>query len=301
MNTTTFNVHPTTLQRQMLVVSMAAALSLIAAEHVHAATPEPAVAAVVQAPATDSAQKPARQCLTDLNAFQVQMQKDGYWRGGSGYGYGYPMYGYAYDESGPLMANTGARVSTTYWRARPGYEIRTLLSSAQILAQRGQQQPCEALLAATRDIYRRYVGEIHIGNGPRDITEDWRRVQLAAAQPVASSNVSYRSDQLIGTEVLNLKGDTLGSVDDLVLSPQTGKIAYLVIGRGGLFGIDEKYVPVPWAEFKATPDANLLVLDTTKADMVAAPHVKADRFSPSNDFAKQSQQIDAYWSAHPAK
>ncbi len=295
MNISKLSIHSATLQRHALVVSVTVALSLIAAEHVQAATPEAAKTAVAPS------KKPARQCLTDLSAFQVQMQKDGYWRGGSSYGYGYPMYGYAYGEARPLTTSTVAPGGASYWRARPGYEIRTLLASAQILAQRGQQQPCEALLAAIRDIYGRYAGEMRSGNGPRDNAEAWRRDQLATAQPVASSNVSYRSDQLIGTEVLNPKGDTLGSVADLVLSPQTGKIAYLVIGRGGLFGINEKYVPVPWADFKATADANLLVLNTTKADIGSAPHVKEDQFSASGDFAKQSQAVDAYWSAHPAK
>lgn len=301
MNTTKINVHPTTLQRRALVVSMAAALSLAAVENVRAATPDPTKAAVITEPAMDHANKPSRQCLTDLSAFQVQMQKDGYWRGGSGYGYGYPMHGYAYDQAIPLTAITGAAVGASYWRARPGYEIRTLLASAQILAQRGEQQPCEALLSATRDIYGRYASEMRSGNWPKANAEGWRHDQLAAALPVTSGNVSYRSDQLIGTEVVTPKGDTLGSVDDLVLSPKTGKIAYLVIGRGGLFGINEKYVPVPWSDFKATADAKLLVLDTTKSDLAAAPQVKEDRFAASDDFGKQSERVNAYWSAHKAK
>lgn len=285
INITKQGGHPATLQRHVLVVSMAAALSLIAVEQVRAATPDPAKVAAA------SPGKPARQCLNDLSTFQVRLQKEGYWRGSSSYGYGYPMYGYAYEEAGPPPNNTGAAGGASFWRARPGYEIRTLLASAQILAQRGQQQPCEALLSATRDIYNRYAGEMRSSNGPRNNAEAWRRDQLASARPVASSKVSYRSDQLIGTEVLSPKGDTLGSVEDMVLSPHIGKLAYLVIGRGGLFGIDEKYVPVPWPDFKATADAKLLVLDATKAD----------RFSAGDNFAKQIQQVDAYWAAHPAK
>ncbi len=291
--------QPNTRQRQILAVSMAAALSLTAAGPLHAATPEPAKVPAATAPAT----KPAKQCLTDLAAFQGVMEKSGYWPGGSGYGYGYPMYGYGYEGgmAGPAMTSAGAPGARAYWSARPGYEIRTLLAAAQILAQRGQQTPCEALLGETREIYGRYAAALGSGRVPREDSSGWRQAQLAAAKPVGSQDVSYRSDQLIGTEVLNPKGDTLGSVDDLVLSPKTGKIAYLVIGRGGLFGIDEKYVPVPWADFKATAGAKMLVLDTTKVDMAAAPHVKEDRFSAANEFDKQSQQVDAFWSTHLAK
>lgn len=212
-----------------------AALSLIAA----AATPEPVKPAKAFVATAPDAQ-PAKQCLTDLSALQSQMRKDGYWRGTSAYDYGYPMYGYEYDR-GMGSSDVGSDYASgdaAYWHARPGYEVHTLLAAAQILAQRGRQASCEAMLGETREIYSRYVGEMRSGHSPRNDASN-RQAQLATAQPVAGQNISYRSDQLIGTEVLNLKGDEIGSVDDLVLSPQTGKIAYLVIARGGLFGFDQ--------------------------------------------------------------
>lgn len=175
-----------------------------------------------------------------------------------------------------------------YWLGASGYGYR-------------YQVACEVLLAEARQIYGHYAAEIRSGHAVMDNIRSFRQAQLATAQPVAGQNVSYRADQLIGTEVLNPKGDELGSVDDLVLSPQSGKIAHLVIARGGLFGIDEKFVPVPWTHFKATAGTRMPVLDTTKVDMAAAPRVERHLFDAANDFGKESQRVDAYWSAHPAK
>ena len=40
-------------------------------------------------------------------------------------------------------------------------------------------------------------------------------------------------------------GVALGSVDDLVLNPEKGKLGYPVIARGGFFGFDETRIPDP--------------------------------------------------------
>jgi sporulation protein YlmC with PRC-barrel domain len=136
---------------------------------------------------------------------------------------------------------------------------------------------------------------------PRIDVSSWRRQQIASAVAVTGADVAaFRSDQLLGAGVVNPQGEDLGSVDDIVVSPQSGKIAYLVISRGGIFGIDKKYVPVPWDDFKAAAGNKLFVLAAAKATMDAAPQVKDDQGFQKAEFAAESLKVNAYWTAHLA-
>jgi sporulation protein YlmC with PRC-barrel domain len=287
------------MKRSILVGSVAACFCLGLSTPLLAA--EPPVAGAATQPTSSmenvAALKPAEKCLSDLRAFDSQMEKDGYWLGGSGDGFGYPMEGYGV-YGPPLMDGRTEATGIGYRNARPGYELRTLVASADILAQQGQQQPCEDVLATTRDIYKVYVADMRSGKMPMADVQGWRQLQIAAAQPVTSTNTSFRSDELVGTEVRSPQNEALGSVEDLVMSPQTGKVAYLVIAEGGIFGIDEKYVPVPWEAFKISPNVKLLVLGTTKSVLEAAPRVSKDQFATAGHFDQVSQKVDAYWKTH---
>ena len=245
-----------------------------------------------------SAIRPAKKCLNDLRVFDTQMEKDGYWLAGSGYGFGYPINGYGSGDRHPIVDGRPEGATAHYLNARPGYEVRILMTSANILARHGEQQPCENVLATTRNIYKLYVTDLHNGGVRMVDVPGWQRGQIAAAQPVTSKNTSYPSHELLGTDVRDPQNQPLGSADDLVMNPKTGKIAYLMIARGGIFGIDEKYVPVPWDDFKITPNSTLLVLDTTKAHVEGAPQVSKDQFNTPGQFDKESQKVDAYWKAH---
>ncbi len=290
------------MKHSPLMSSVAACFCLTIATPLLAA--QPSAADTANAPSggkSVASPKPAEKCLSDIRAFSSQMQKDGYWLGGSGYGYGYPIgglgYGYAYPMMGMGMGQPAAAIGS-YTNARPGYEVRTLIASANILAQNGQQQECEDVLATTRTLYKVYVADMHDKKVSAGDGNSWQQQQIAGAQPVINEKIGFRSDQLLEADVRTPGNDALGSVHDLIMDPQTGKIAYLVIARGGIFGFEAKYVPVPWADFKITGNMSLLVLDTNKAAMDAAPEVTDDQFTAPSHFEDESQKIDAYWKAH---
>jgi sporulation protein YlmC with PRC-barrel domain len=62
--------------------------------------------------------------------------------------------------------------------------------------------------------------------------------------------IACRASDLIGMSVQNKDGEALGSVKDLVFDPETGTISYAALARGGLLGIGEKLVAVPWEAFE---------------------------------------------------
>jgi hypothetical protein len=242
--------------------------------------------------------KPAEACLAAVRAFTADMSKQGYWLGGSAYGYGYGMGGYGYDYG---MMTAGRPIGATtngYATARPSYEIRTLIASANILAQTGNKQACESTLHSAHALYSSYAADLHSRGFSWADQPDWRQRQIAAAQSVTSKDVSVRSDQLLDSDVVNPGNDSLGSVHDLVSNPHTGKIAYVILSRGGLFGIDASYTPVPWSDFKAAPSGSLLVLDTTKTVLAAAPQARDAQFTKAGQFEAESQKVEAYWTAH---
>lgn len=288
--------------RPSIVLSTAAVLSCLGLDASLRAAEVPATAPAspgVNSGSQQSAGMPAGKCSAAVRAFTAEMSKQGYWLGGADYGYGYPMGGYGYGYGYGMMTGGRATGATSdYMTARPGYEVRTLIASANILAQTGQEQTCENVLASARTVYTRYAAELHERGVPWADQPGWRQRQIATAQPVTGKDVSFRSDQLLDADVVNPGDDTLGSVHDLVTSPQTGKIAYVIMSRGGLFGIDASYTPVPWGAFKATPNGSLLVLDTTKAVLTAAPQGRGDQFTKAGEFTAESQKVESYWTLH---
>lgn len=69
-----------------------------------------------------------------------------------------------------------------------------------------------------------------------------------AAQP--SGVELCRGSSLIGSRVVNAQGQDLGKIHDIVLNSQRDQIGYAVLAHGGIAGVGDKLIAIPWSEFQ---------------------------------------------------
>jgi PRC-barrel domain len=85
-----------------------------------------------------------------------------------------------------------------------------------------------------------------------------------------------------GASLKNGENQDLGKVVDLLLD-RTDRMAFVIIGRGGVLGIGENYIPVPWSQLRLGENrenaAVTVMIDATKAQLERAPLVKGDSYA----------------------
>jgi len=74
-----------------------------------------------------------------------------------------------------------------------------------------------------------------------------------------------------GTSVYNTAGDKIGEVEDVVLDKTSDHIMFAALGFGGLFGMGEKYAPVPWSMLDYQADKGGYVVPMSEDMIKKAP------------------------------
>ena len=68
--------------------------------------------------------------------------------------------------------------------------------------------------------------------------------------------------RLAGGAVVDANDREVGRLDHLVIDVPTGRIAYAVLARGGVFGIGQTLFEVPWTALRLDPHREVLVMGT---------------------------------------
>ncbi len=89
----------------------------------------------------------------------------------------------------------------------------------------------------------------------------------AGAEERGSVAYDFKGSDLVGKKVRNDRGDTLGTLHDLVIDPRDGHIIYGVILRGAKLHMGGDLVAVPWPAFDTREKDNLrLNIDKQRFD-----------------------------------
>ncbi|QKT02534.1 PRC-barrel domain-containing protein [Ectothiorhodospiraceae bacterium 2226] len=101
--------------------------------------------------------------------------------------------------------------------------------------------------------------------------------QMAAPEPQVDQETlrTQRASEIIGQNVVNEQGENLGTIDELVLD-EDGQVTHAVIASGGLLGMGEKLVAVPWEDVQAARDEDEVLVNLTEQQIEQAPGIDRD-------------------------
>ena len=96
-------------------------------------------------------------------------------------------------------------------------------------------------------------------------------VVIAKVDP-QSLSTGYRTSKVVGSTVVNEANETVGTIDDLIVTPNE-KIPFAVLSVGGFLGMGTKYVVVPYSALQVL-DKKMVLAGATKESLKTLPDFK---------------------------
>lgn len=96
--------------------------------------------------------------------------------------------------------------------------------------------------------------------------------QGVAVVDVQRLATGYRASKITGATVVNQAGEKVGTVDDLLVTPND-RVPFAVISVGGFLGMGNKLVVVPYQALDITPE-KIQLANATKDQLKAMPEFK---------------------------
>jgi osmotically-inducible protein OsmY len=102
------------------------------------------------------------------------------------------------------------------------------------------------------------------------------------------------SQKVEGTAVYGTDRKKIGSIESVMLTKRSGKVAYAVLSFGGFLGMGTEHYPLPWRMLKYDTELGGYIVNLTKDQLQGAPkYGQSDTWDWSNP--QSSRQIDQYY------
>ncbi|MDA8746559.1 PRC-barrel domain-containing protein [Rubripirellula amarantea] len=115
-----------------------------------------------------------------------------------------------------------------------------------------------------------------------------------------TSGTNIRVSQLIGYNIQNSRGESVGEINDIVLDSKTGKVRYAAVTYGGFLGVGNKMFAVPFEAFRVQADPDEVGDDDIDSDdYVLVLDVTQQQLEGQQGFDEDSwpNMADSQWAA----
>jgi sporulation protein YlmC with PRC-barrel domain len=121
---------------------------------------------------------------------------------------------------------------------------------------------------------------------------DTTNTDVTNASSLGSRVLSASS--LSSDDVYNPKGEKLGSIKELMLDIESGKICYAVLSFGGFLSLGEKLFAVPWSALTVDTGNKRIVMDADEERLKNAPGFDSEKW-PNMADSTWEKSVHAYY------
>jgi len=79
-------------------------------------------------------------------------------------------------------------------------------------------------------------------------------------------------------DVVNPKGEDLGQVQNFMVDPDTGRVAFIVVAFGGVLGLTDKWIAIPMEVLDWDYDARHFIMDVPRSTLERAPGLDKNKW-----------------------
>lgn len=99
-------------------------------------------------------------------------------------------------------------------------------------------------------------------------------------------------------DVVNLAGEDLGKIKEIMIDVPRGRVAYAVLSSGGFLGIGDRLFAIPWGALKLDVERKCFILDVDAERLKNAPGFDKDHW-PSMADTTWAEQVHSFYNRTP--
>jgi PRC-barrel domain len=108
-------------------------------------------------------------------------------------------------------------------------------------------------------------------------------------------------EDVIGKRVVNLEGEDLGKIEDVIIDAPNARVSYAILSFGGFLGVGDKLFALPWVSLFYSPENGSFGLKADKELLKRAPGFDRNNWPDLSDPVSRAHiyryyGAEIYWS-----